>query len=133
MSKKFPGKDVYEKEMDKLRSNYGNWKRKRRESKTPFFSIYSDFKEPFLKELSGGALKLYLYLGFSVNTFTGECWHSTENIAYYFGCDQRTVKKWFKELEDKGLVRRIQTGFKRVANTFLLPYEKAPQVFDEDL
>ncbi len=66
---------------------------------------------------------IYMYcFGFNVNNFTGECWISTEKIADYFKNDPRTVKKWFKELETLGLIVRIQNGYKRVANTFLLPY-----------
>lgn len=129
--KKYKGKEVYEKEMEELRKDYSNWKDQRRESKAPFFIIYTDFKDTHLKDISGGALKLYVYLGFQVNTFTGECWHSADSIAEYFGNDVRTVKKWFEELEDIGLIRRIQNGYKRIANTFLLPYEKKENEEDE--
>jgi len=122
MDKKYKGKYVYKIEMDKLKLKYKIWKDIRRELKTPFFVVYTDFKDIHLKEISGGALKLYIYLGFHVNTFTGECWHSVESIAIFFGNDERTVKKWFNELEEKKLIKKIQTGYKRVANTFLLPY-----------
>jgi hypothetical protein len=122
MLSKYKGRLVYKKDMERHRKNYRLWKSKRRESKSPFFVIYSDFKDIHLKNLSGGALKLFLFLGFHINTFTGECWVSTDNIADFFGNDPRTVKNWFKELEEKGLVARIQTGYKRVANTFFLPY-----------
>lgn len=122
MGEKFKGKDVYEPQMEMLRDQYSKWKEQRKDEKSPFFMIYSDFKETHLKELSGGALKLYLFLGFHVNTFTGECWVSVEKIADYLGKDERTVRKWFEELQDKKLIARIQTGYKRVANTFFLPY-----------
>ena len=124
MDKKYAGKAVYEAQMEELRNNHRQWKEERRSQKTPFFMIYKDFKDIYLKDISGGALKLYVYLGFHVNSFTGECWISTENIADFFGNDQRTVKKWISELEEIGLIRRIQNGFKRVANTFILPYLK---------
>jgi DNA-binding MarR family transcriptional regulator len=122
MEKKYKGKEVNNQEMTNLRNEYKEWKEKRKKQTSPFFVVYTDFKEEHLKEISGGALKLYLYLGLHINTFTGECWHSIETIADYFGNDQRTVKKWFKELEDRKLIRRIQRGFMWVANTFLLPY-----------
>jgi len=118
---KFLGKDYYNIEMDILRKNYEEWKTLRKNSKAPFFIVYSDFKTK-LKEVSGGALKLYIFLGFHVNTYTGECWVSSETIAEFFGNDERTVKKWFSELETLGLITRMQTGFHRIANTFLLPY-----------
>ena len=75
-----------------------------------------------LKELSGNALKLYIYLGIYSKNETGESWHSVERIAEYFDCDKRTITRWFKELEDKELIFRVQKGYKRAANTFLKPY-----------
>lgn len=124
MGNKYAGKVVYQGEMEELRTNHKKWKEERRSENTPFFMIYKDFKDLYLKDISGGALKLYVYLGFHVNSFTGECWVSTENIAEFFGNDQRTIKKWIAELEEIGLLKRIQNGFKRVANSFLLPYTK---------
>lgn len=122
MSDFFKGKEVYEKEMEELRNQYGKWKEDMRVRNEPFFMIYKLFQEEHLSDISGGALKLYIYLGFHANNFTGECWHSVEKIADFFGNDQRTVQKWFKELEEKGLVIRIQKGYKWIANTFILPY-----------
>lgn len=111
-------------EMEKLRENYKLWKNSQRDKKEPFFIIYKSFSEENLNIISGGALKLYVFLGFNVNTFTGECWISIEKIGKYFGNDPRTIKKWFRELESLGLICRIQKGYKRVANTFLIPYGK---------
>jgi len=122
MSKKYKGKEVYNRQMEEIRIEHKQWREKRRDQNSPFFMIYTDFKDIYLKEISGGALKLYLYLGFHVNTFTGECWHSVDSIAEFFRNDPRTVKKWFEELEERGMVKRIQSGYKRIANTFLLPY-----------
>ncbi|MBK5201903.1 MAG: helix-turn-helix domain-containing protein [Spirochaetaceae bacterium] len=122
MEKKYKGKLVYKIEMDQLKKQYKVWKNTRRELRSPFYVVYTDFQDTHLKDISGGALKLYIYLGFQVNTFTGECWHSVESIADFFENDPRTVRKWFKELEERKLIKRIQNGFKRVANTFFLPY-----------
>jgi len=121
---KYKGNDLYNKEMEELRSNYARWKAFKKESGSTFFMIYTDFKDSHLKDISGGALKLYVYLCFHVNNFTGECWHSVDSIADFFGNDPRTVKGWFAELEDRKLIIRIQKGYKRIANTFLLPYSK---------
>lgn len=129
--KKFLGKDVYKIQMETLRDNHKNWKEQQRDSKAPFFIIYTDFKSR-LKDISGGALKLYIFLGFHANNLTGECWVSSETIAEYFGNDQRTVKKWFSELIELGLIERIQTGFHRVANTFFLPYSNNDEELKEN-
>jgi len=109
--------------MIELRGNYLTWKTSNIASKQGFFPIYNDFEtKGTLKEISGNALKLFIYLGIHSKNDTGESWHSAERIADYFDCDKRTVMRWFEELEDKGLIKRIQKGYKRVANTFLCPY-----------
>jgi hypothetical protein len=118
----FKGKKVYEKEMDLLREQYKQWKLGKQEKKDPFFIIYNDFKDLYLKEISGGALKLYIFMGFHARNWTGELWISTPKFAEFFEKDPRTIKKWLAELEEIGLIKRIQTGYHRVANTFLLPY-----------
>jgi len=125
--KHFKGKVYYEAEMERLREEYRKWKVLTQKINTPFFIIYNDFKEEHLEDISGGALKLYLYLGFHSKNYTGESWHSVDAIAGYFGRDKRTIKGWFKELEERKLIKRIQRGFKWKANTFLLPYGKDKQ------
>jgi len=132
MDKNYLGKEVYQAQMDELRNNHRSWKKERQEQKTPFFMVYKDFMDLYLKDISAGSLKLYLYLGFHVNSFTGECWVSTEKIAEFFGNDPRSVRKWISELETLGLIKRIQMGFKRVSNTFLLPYWKAIESIESE-
>jgi len=122
--KKFLGKDIYNVQMEALRNDHKNWKEQQKASKASFFIVYTDFKSK-LKDISGGALKLYIFLGFHANNQTGECWVSSETIANFFGNDERTAKKWFSELIELGLIERIQTGFHRIANTFFLPYSNS--------
>lgn len=126
MSDKYKGKAVYDREMDELRRNFREWREHQKEDKKPFFAVYSEFKDTHLSEISGGALKVYMFIGFHVNSFSGECWVSVETMADFFKNDKRTVKKWLQELEDRGLITRIQKGYKRIANTFLLPYGGEP-------
>ena len=88
-----------------------------------FYPIFQPFKEnKMLKELSAGALRLYIYLGLSSGNLTGETWVSLETIAKYFEVSQRSVSQWFKELETFRLVDRIQFEFNGPSHTFLLPY-----------
>jgi len=119
---KFKSKFENEQEMEKLRNSYYEWRNYKKKINSPFFLIYNDFKDEHLKTMSGGSLKLFLYFGFHVNNKTGECWHSIESIADFFGVDQRTVNKWVFELEQRQLIKRIQRGYKWVSNTFMLPY-----------
>lgn len=123
VANKYKGKIAYDEEMNRLRMNHSEWKEWTKKEKKSFFVIYSSFKNSHLKDISGGAMKLYIYLGFHVNNTTGECWHSVETISDYFGNDPRTVKKWFQELEERKLIMRIQKGYKHIANTFMLPYD----------
>lgn len=113
---------LLEKAMEKKRQNYALWRAENRERRLGFYPIYNTFKDSHLAEISGGALKAYIYFGIHSNNKTGECWHSVETIGEFFGVDARTVKKWVSELEERRLIIRYQKGFKRVANTFLLPY-----------
>lgn len=104
------------------REEYATWKSELQEMNKPFFMIPTDFKHIFLKEISGGALKLFLFLGFHSKYNSGESWYTTEQIATFFGNDPRTIANWFKELEDLGLIFREQKGFKMKASTFLKPF-----------
>lgn len=104
------------------REEYAAWKNELQKMNKPFFMIPSDFKHLFLKDISGGALKLFLFLGFHSKYNTGESWYTNEQVASLFGKDPRTVANWFKELEDMGLIFREQKGIMMKANTFLKPY-----------
>jgi len=104
------------------RKEYTDWINENSKNKKPFFALNTDFESFLLKNISGGALKLYIYLGFRAKYYTGELWESIPAIAEYFEKDVRTVANWFSELESIGLISRYQFGFKRSANTFLNPY-----------
>lgn len=104
------------------RKYYSDWRNENEQSNKPFFAVHSDFEVTCLKEISGGALKLYVYLGFRAKYRTGEVWESIPEISNFFEKDERTVAKWFSELERANLVSRYQTGFNRAANSFLKPY-----------
>ena len=85
-----------------------------------FFMLYKNFDE-YLKEISSGALKLYLYYGFHSKNETGESWHSIETISRYFEVSERTVNNWNKELIEMGLIFRNSKDNKRNKTTYLLP------------
>lgn len=104
------------------KEEYAAWKKELQEINKPFFMIPSDFQHVFLKDISGGALKLFLFLGFHSKYHTGESWYTVEQVGAFFKKDPRTVANWFKELDDKGLIFRGQKGIMMKANTFLKPY-----------
>lgn len=75
-----------------------------------------------LRNLSGNAVKLYIYLGLMAGNETGETWVSLDTTAAYFGKTKRAVSEWVKELEEAQLIERMQLKPNEVAHTFLLPY-----------
>lgn len=121
---KFFSKNIDEKNaiFSSHRAEYSEWRDELQEINKPFFMLPNDFKHLFLKDLSGGGLKLYLFLGFHAKYQTGESWYTVEQVATFFEKDPRTVSTWFKELEDKGLIFREQKGYMMRANTFLQPH-----------
>jgi DNA-binding transcriptional regulator YhcF (GntR family) len=104
------------------RTQYSEWRNELQKINKPFFMIPTDFKHIFLKKISGGALKLFLFLGFHSKYQTGESWYSIEQIANFFEKDKRTISNWFQELEKLGLIYRGQKGYMMKANTFLRPF-----------
>lgn len=107
---------------DDLRHEHEAWKDELQEMNKPFFMIPSDFSTLFLKDISGGALKLYLFLGFHSKYRTGESWYTNEQISLFFEKDTRTISNWFSELEKLGLIFRAQKGIMMKANTFMIPF-----------
>ncbi len=88
-----------------------------------YFPIFQPFKETFLlRNLSGNAIRLFIYFGLMAGNDTGETWVSLETAASYFGRSKRAISGWVKELEDARLVERMQFKPDEVAHTFLMPY-----------
>lgn len=102
------------------KKQYENWQSNKKLYKEPFFILYKDF-DVHLKEISSGALKLFLYYGFHAKNKTGESWPSIETISKYFDVSTRTVNLWNKELEDRGIVSRAKTKAKS-KTTYILPF-----------
>lgn len=103
--------------------NYSLWKKDSLDSKG-FFVIFNGFLENgHLRRISGGALKLYVFLGIKSDNFTGESYYSLESIANYFEVSTRTISNWFLELEQRKLIVRYQLEFNGVSHTYLNTYE----------
>lgn len=105
-----------------MRQEHESWKSELMAMNKPFFMVPTDFSHLFLKDISGGALKLYLFLGFHSKYRSGESWYTNDQIGMFFEKDSRTITKWFKELENIGLIFRAQKGVMMKANTFLRPF-----------
>lgn len=112
------------------------WKKYNFNAKEPFTPIFLGFKES-LKDLDGGALKLYLYFCLHSNNTEGHSWHSIQRIAEFFKKEPRTINSWIKILVSKGLIYRDKKG--HVTNTtYLVPYSNfivkinPTKTYDED-
>lgn len=104
------------------RNNYQNWKEDSL-IYVGYFPIFQSFKEDFLlRDLSGNAIKLYIYLGLHAGNKTGETWVTIENIAKYFEKSPRAISYWIEELVNCRLIERIQLKYDESAHTFLIPY-----------
>ncbi len=108
---------------DKNKIEYEKWKKEKLNNKVGYFIIFQDLKnKDLLKKISGSALKLYIYLGLHTKNYSGECNVTISNMAKYFNKDERTISYWIRELEDLGLIERIQFKIKEPAHTYLKPY-----------
>jgi hypothetical protein len=105
-----------------LKQNYRYWKTRALEN-SAYFIIFQGFEEiGKLKNISGNALKLYIYLGLHSNNYEGVVWHSNKKISDYFGKSERTIRGWMKELEDLQLIRRMRLKYDGNMHTYLQPY-----------
>ena len=106
-----------------MRTEYRYWKEHSLNT-TGYFIIFQGFmEENLLKDISGNALKLYIYLGINSNNMEGIVWHSNKTIAEYFDKSERTIRLWMKELEDRGLIKRMRLVYDGNVYTYLKPYK----------
>lgn len=105
-----------------LQQNYKSWKHEIFKHEG-FFPIFQPFlEERILKNISGNALKLYIYLGLHSKNETGETWVTIETMSAYFDRSPRTISNWIKELEKHRLIIRFQLELNHPSYTFLQPY-----------
>lgn len=104
---------------DIIKDLWSNWKLFNRDAKAIFFPIFKEFGETHLKDISGGACKLYIFLGLKSRN-TGESWYSISTMADALGVKTRTIDKWLQELSDRGLIVRDRHSL--TSTTYLYPY-----------
>ena len=116
-----------------LKIKYKKWKDRKIKNKDGFFPIWNEFKR-FLPVLSGGALRLYIFLGLVSKNDTGESWYSISRLAEELNCSERSIHEWAKELRDWGLIKRYQIDFNGPSYTLLLTYDiNSPLTKKEDI
>lgn len=107
------------------RLNFEKWKTNSL-AEGGYFPIFNDLKDEYkLRNLSGNAVKLYVFLGLMSGNMTGETWVAIDSIATYFNKSKRTVSHWLAELEQSDLIKRMQLHPNGPSHTFLLPYGKS--------
>lgn len=115
----FQEKDTDSERNEQLKKTWRQWKSINMDSHSIFFPIFKEFAEQYLKDISGGACKLYIFLG-SVAKSSGESWYSVKRMAEQLGVSQRTIDNYLKELEDFGLIVRERSNSS--STTYLCPY-----------
>ena len=66
-----------------------------------FFSLPNDV---FLLGLSAGELAVYSFLKRCENRKTHQCWPSIKTIGEAVGMSENTVRKYIRQLEERGLI-----------------------------
>lgn len=121
----FKGKTVKEhyEDVAQVKDGYQAWRDEMKEGKTGFFPVFTNQMRPYLKDVSGNAIRLYIYLGIHSNNMTGEViGTNVRMMEQFFDCSVRAVQNWLTELEKAKLIRRIQTKVKGAHFILLLPY-----------
>lgn len=104
------------------RVSYKKWKESSLEN-IGYFPVFQTFKDSYiLKEISGNALKLYIYLGLHTGNKSGETWITIDSMSRYFGKSPRTISNWLEELLRFDLIERYQFKPDTPSHTFLKPY-----------
>ncbi|MFZ2260843.1 MAG: helix-turn-helix domain-containing protein [Luteococcus japonicus] len=106
-----------------LKKFFSSWKQEGLDNHG-FFVIFNGFlEENILQKISGGAMKLYIFLGLKSDNKTGESFYKISTISDYFKVSDRTVSNWFSELEKLNLIIRYQLKFNSVSHTYLNSYK----------
>lgn len=120
-------KNTFSNEYENL---YFNWRKSQFNNRTPFFPIFKDFL-PYLKELSPGAVSLFIFLGLKSNNKLGTSFYKIETIANFFNRSTRTISNWIQDLENAHLIIRKQKKINSVSITYLLPYGNTIEIDDK--
>lgn len=105
-----------------LKDNHEKWKKEALKD-SGYFTVFTGLIENnTLNKMSGGALKLYVFLGIHSDNKTGESFYKIDSMAKYFDVSDRTISNWIKELESLRLIERLQLGYNSVSHTYLIPY-----------
>lgn len=105
-----------------LTDSHRSWRRWTQRNKRGFFPVFSPIFAEKMKNVSGNAIKLYIYLGMHIDNQAGYTMIAIDTMAEYFQTSNRTVHNWLKELKENKLIIRIQPAFKQTTYTFLIPY-----------
>ena len=73
------------------------------------FLFFSLPNEVFLLGLSAGELAVYSFLKRCENRKTHQCWPSIKTIGEAVGMSENTVRKYIRQLEERGLITTQST------------------------
>lgn len=103
-----------------LEEIYKTWIKTSKESVEPFFIIFKKFMD-YWCFLSSGSIKLYIYFGIYMDKKKGFFYRSLDTISNDLNVSKRSISKWFKELEERNLVKRQQLFLNKSSCTYMIP------------
>lgn len=103
-----------------LEEIYKTWIKTSKESIEPFFIILKKFMD-YWCFLSSGSIKLYIYFGIYMDKKKGFFYRSLDTISNDLNVSKRSISKWFKELEERNLVKRQQLFLNKSSCTYMIP------------
>lgn len=106
--------------IDDLEEIYKTWIKTSKESIEPFFIIFKKFMDYWVF-LSSGAIKLYIYFGIYMDKKKGFFYRSLDTISNDLNVSKRSISKWFKELEERNLIKRQQLFLNKSSCTYMIP------------
>lgn len=113
------GRKIPESTSERLGAEYKGWRDFRKESRDSFFIIPTELTK-YLPVIDTRAINLYLYYCFRANNETGLSWPSVDRAAEDLKVSARSINNWNAELEQLGLILRINEK-KSSKTTYLLP------------
>lgn len=101
------------------KNGYELWRDYRKDTKKNYIMVPTEIMN-YLPHIHTQAINLYLYYFFRAKNNTGISWPSVEKTATDLSVSNRSVNYWNDELENLGLIARINKN-KSSKQTYLLP------------
>lgn len=103
----------------KLQNPYTQWRNYQKKTEQNYIMLPTELIK-YLTEIKSKAVNLYLYYFFKSKNKTGDSWYAVNTLAKEFDVTSKTINNWNKELEQLGLIARVNEN-KSSTTTYILP------------